>query len=146
MPGRPGTGGLGGTGSLQKDELAELGAALKTAAEDPETRNKLKDLLIRVRDLEASLSPLRGDAVGELCIDIEDAAASIRQIAGKVYYINRVLTNLGPLGEKMVWCSDAPDPAVERIMAAAEGSAEAAGGNAQQQVQIAGRLRSLFKS
>lgn len=156
-PGVPGTGrlpspiGRPGTGPLNEGPPAidpELGTILKDAAADPATRDKLKDLLIRVRDLEISLQPLRGDVVGELSILLEDAVKPLREIAGKVYYINRVLTTLGPLGEKMPWCADGPDPALQKLMTAAEDAPMApavpAAGAAGQPAQMSGRLRSLF--
>jgi hypothetical protein len=127
----------------------QLGTFLKEAAADPATRDKLKDLLIRVRDLEISLQALRGDVVGELSILLDDAVKPLREIAGKVYYINRVLTTLGPLGEKMAWCADGPDPALQKLMSAAEEAqtplAGPAAGLPEQPAQMSGRLRSLFK-
>lgn len=117
---------------------------VKTTGADPAQRDKLKDLLIRVRDLESSLAPMRGDEVGSLSIGVEDASALMRQIAGKVYYINRSLSNLGALGEKIAWVKWSTDPALDRLLESSESTQDAASRAQNQNPMMAGRLRSLF--
>lgn len=165
---RPVSGPLsGGTGPLRagaqaaaatEQQDAALLQALRDLAEKPTEKPKIMMLLDRYRDLESTLQPLRGDGPGQLSISLQDAAPMIRQISGKVYYLNRAAAAVETLGDKLLFEQGEPDPRVTEMLAqvAAEseaaasgapgGAAAAAAQAAAGQVSLSNRLKSLFKA
>ena len=158
LAGRPGLGRPVGSGPLKNaahgaaEAQAKLIADLQAASEDEDTRLKLRTLHDRVQELETSLAPLRGDLPGELGIDLVAAAVHIRQIAGKVYFVNRTLAGLPPeLANRIPFESRDFDPGVMEVLDTIAPDDENASGprpadGQETGVSIAGRLKSLFKS
>lgn len=144
-----GTGGLSrpGTGALGRPAAANFLEELRKCVQDPERKAKLQDLVVKLQDVEFSLMPLRGLEPGEMAVSPQESAVALRQIAGKMYYINRALAALGPLGAMIPFEGVKPDPALNELWKAVGTEApegpeeEAKAGNAP---SLAGRLRSLF--
>lgn len=137
------------TGNLNKE--AEIKAAIYAAVQDPAQKLKLQDLVNRVRDLEFSMQPLRGFETGDLAMPIEQAAGPIRQNLGKVYYINRVISQLGPLGQLLSFNGEPPDPAVEKMLSTIEEAPDEADEAeettaAAEGPSLSSMLKSLFKT
>ncbi|MDB5096667.1 MAG: hypothetical protein JWM80_1088 [Cyanobacteria bacterium RYN_339] len=148
------TGRLAGAGAAAapsaEQQNATLVAELRAGIEeDPTNRQKLQVLLGRVQELEELLTPIRGDTPGSLGLDLATAAGPLKQMAGKVYYINRALAALGELGKKLPFDNGPPDPQVTSLLRKlAETSdvpePEPVSNSAQQQESLVKRLRSLF--
>lgn len=148
---RPGTAPLGtgplarpGTGPLAKAGVS-LVEELKKCAADPDRKPKLQDLVAKLQDVDFSLQPLRGAEPGELLLSPQETGVVVRQLAGKLYYINRAVAALGPLGELIPFEGVRQDPALAELWSAvgAEAPPEESA-EAKPNASLAGRLRSLF--
>jgi hypothetical protein len=146
---RTNTGPLGAAKSAGNSDEA-LVAEIRAASADPATKQKLMILASRVEELEQYMMPLRGDQTGSLAMDLFQATPYMKQIASKVYYINRSLSELGGLGDKMPFDNGTPDPKFTEMLTAMlatedEPQAAARTDSAPQDLSISQRLKSLFK-
>ncbi len=141
---RTATGALRGTGNLEAD--AELLKLLREAAGNPGEKPKLMMLLDKYRDLESTLEPLRSSAPGQLSIELKDALPMIRQVGGKVYYLNRAAAALGPLGDKLQLEQGEPDPGVAQLLNEIGGEERAPATAEPPASSLGDRLKSLFKA
>lgn len=144
---RPGSGPLGrGTGQLPANDPAMM--AIKKAAADPTSRQLLQELVSRHQDLDSTVAQIRGDAPGTLGVSLLEVGNLVKQAAAKVYYLERVLQQLGPLGEQIPFQNWNTDPNVLQMLQTLqpEPAAPAKPGAQQQDAgAISGFLKSLFK-
>ena len=128
-------------------KVEEAVAGLKAAA-DPTSRQLLQELVSRHQDLETTVAQLRGDAPGTLGVSLLEVGNLVKQAAAKVYYLERVLQQLGPLGEQIPFQNWNTDPNVLQMLQTLqpEPAASAKPGAQQQDAgAISGFLKSLFK-
>jgi hypothetical protein len=126
--------------SMESQLQGRLEGALKDAIADAEVVDKLKTLRDRVRDVQASLAPLRGDAPGLVSELLPDATAAIRQLSGKVYMVNRAIAVLGDLGQELAFESPVADESLTRFLQSFEDGDST--GNSSDRME---RIKGLFR-
>jgi hypothetical protein len=113
------------------------------SARDKGMRTKLTVLLNHFRELEEMLKSLRGFETGTLSMDMAAAAPFIRQVAGKVYYLNRAVSDLGPLSGPLSFDQAPADPAVKAYIAQAISEPDQA---SPADGVLGSRFKSLFRN
>lgn len=154
---KPGTGPLsqkaapmaraGGTAPLEASVPQGTGAVLQqklaAAAANPEQRRLLEQLINQYREIDGMVAPLRSDGVGEFDLATDQVDGVLKAVAGKIYYLERTLQQLGQLGTMLAFeTKTSGDENFQLFMA--EMAAEKTPEPAAEKGGLASKLKSMF--
>lgn len=125
----------GGTGQLQS-RLAALVA-------DPAKRQQLELLVAGYEEVEQAMAALRGDKPATLAVPPESIEAHLNKIAGKIYYLDRIVDQLGPEAAFLAFEQGDEDPQLGQFMASQVMQGSAAAG-ASKDKTLTSKLRDFF--
>lgn len=138
----------GGTQSLAADSALreKIESELRPLVVERNLRNKLLMLRDRVRDVEASVKALRGDAMGVISGAVPEPLQTVRQLSGKVYMVGRAVAELGDAGKLLAFESPELDQSLLAFVQAVE--SRNAPASAEAEARTANRLeiiKGLFR-
>jgi hypothetical protein len=161
-PQRTGTGPLsGGTGPLNGGTgrlSAARGAApaeggphrvlvlLREGNVGAEQQRHLQMVVQQFKEIDEQMNVLRGPTPASLAVSHEQASDMLNKVNGKIYYLKRTLSNLGPLGDQLAFEPEETDAAWDEFVTRQSVNADGAEADVEEKVAqgLTGKLKSFF--
>ena len=97
------------------------------------------------QEVAEAMASLRGASVGEPGIPTEALEPQLNKIAGKIYYLDRLVSQLGPEAAFLAFESESTDTELERFLASqALGAANGGEAGAVGEKSLTSKLRGFF--
>lgn len=159
-PQRSATGPLsGGTGPLNAG-TGRLSAARGTGEGGPhrvlvllresnvgaEQQRHLQMVVQQFKEIDEQMNVLRGPTPASLAVNHEQASDLLNKVNGKIYYLKRTLSNLGPLGDQLAFEPEETDTAWDEFVTRQTVNAENGEHDVEEKVAqgLTGKLKSFF--
>jgi hypothetical protein len=126
------------TGQLQGNQGTSTLSVIARLASDGQHRKNLELMVQQFQEIEASLAEIRGDEYGQLSVAHAAADAHLNKLAGKLYYMDRTVQQMGPAAACLAFETEATDENLEQFLSRQVVQPEATG-------SLSEKLKKLFK-